>query len=441
MYDLLVRFGRDRGAAVAVMFGLSVMVLSGIVGIAVDQSKAYNVKTRLTAALEASALAAVKLLDADDDASDGEIKDLAETYFNARIANLGLPDVALSNFQAIPNRSDSEVETKVDVDMGTIFGRLMNIQPTLEFTPAATVAYRARKIELVLVLDITGSMATAGKLDALKTAAKQMVDTLYASNPMAGAVRVGMVPYSGSVNAGAYSWNISNGHGVHDDCVIERKGISVYSNAAPSSSSSKLEVLRPAADDDDDDHINLWAYNCPSAEIVPLTELSDSYQREDFKSKIDGLVAEGGTAGHIGLAMGWYMVSPEWGSIWPIAPRAYNPDNILKVVVFMTDGILNLSYLNGGEALAYGTPESVDSNTAGSSPYQTLRLCDNMTTAASTARKILLYTVAFQAPTDAETLLKSCSGNENFYTADTAGELNTAFQQIVDNLNSMALVN
>ncbi len=439
------KFRASRSGSVFIMFGVSAMVLFGIAGIAIDYSKAHNVKSKLMAALEASALASAKLLDADAYASDADIEALAKRYFDAHMQNYQLGDVSYANFKAIPQRQQHLVETKIDVSLGSLFGRLANIQPTIDFTPKVSVSYSAKKIELVMVLDITGSMNAPGKMDALKEAAKGMVDALYAANPMAGAVRVGMVPYAGSVNAGSWVGAIRKSSKMTpsvdphspttytyptDNCVVERSGSNAYGNASPTSTSNKLEFSSTDANP---------AYSCPPSVIVPLADLSDGYSRNTFKAQIDSLMPLGGTAGHIGLAMGWYMVSPEWAGIWPISPRPYDPDQVIKVVVFMTDGMLNLSYNNGGENITYGTAQSVDPESAGSSPYQALQLCQNMTTSAGAQQRVRLYTVAFQAPPNAEALLQQCSGSGNYYTASSTGDLFSAFQEIVQNLLTMQL--
>ncbi len=55
---------------------------------------------------------------------------------------------------------------------------------------------------MVLVLDNTGSMGSSGKMTALKTAAKNLVDTMAAVSNRPDAVRIGIVPFDTQVRIG-----------------------------------------------------------------------------------------------------------------------------------------------------------------------------------------------------------------------------------------------
>lgn len=404
----LKSFATDDRGAIAIIFALSAMVLFMMTGIAIDSSRAFNVSTKVQNALDASALAAAKLLDQDQNASDQEIIDQAQTIFDSYADNLRAAGTTLVNFVATPDRNESTVETQVDVSVTTIFGRLANIQPTLDFTPATKVRFKARKIELALVLDITGSMTSGGKLDGLKTAAKDLVDAMFANNPSYGAIRLAMVPYAGSVNAGQYASSLSGGASA-DNCVVERGGVSAYTN----------ETAAPNRYMGVSDSGTNPSYGCPVPAIEPLIDLSNSTDRTQFKGKIEALVASGNTAGHIGAAIGWYMLSPNWGSFWPIQPRDYDPENVVKAIVLMTDGMFNTSY------------------EAATSEQQAQALCDNMRVPANTAEAITIFTVGFQAPAAAETMLKACSGDANYYDANNNTDLIEAFRDIAEKLTSL----
>jgi Flp pilus assembly protein TadG len=113
-------------------------------------------------------------------------------------------------------------------------------------------------------------------------------------------------------------------------CVTERT-TDAYNDTAPST--TPLGRNYPDAGND-----------CLSSTITPL-----SSNKTSLKSAIDGYVAEGSTAGHIGTAWAWYLLSPNFGALWPAAskPGVYGDQNILKVAVLMTDGAYNTPYCNG----------------------------------------------------------------------------------------------
>jgi hypothetical protein len=264
------------------------------------------------------------------------------------------------------------------------------------------------------------------KLNALKAAAREMVEALFETSPAAGAIRVALVPYSASVNAGAYAAAVSGGAS-SDGCVVERSGPEAFTNASPSG--NPVGAVAPGS---------LPFYSCVASPIRPLADLANSSDRASFLSAIDNLAASGGTAGHIGAAWGWYVLSPEWSGVFGTrAGRAWDPQRVIKVVVLMTDGQFNIAYANGGETIPWPNPLSSDAAQSGSSGHQGLQICDAMKSAGDPNRSVRVYTVAFQAPVPAETLLKQCGGEENYYDASNASQLADAFRDIVRRLNSL----
>ena len=73
-------FARDTGGAVAILFGVSCVVLFGLIGLAVDTSRYYNYTSHMQQALDAAALAGAKLLP-DDQVNDGEIESARDRVF------------------------------------------------------------------------------------------------------------------------------------------------------------------------------------------------------------------------------------------------------------------------------------------------------------------------------------------------------------------------
>ena len=70
-----------------------------------------------------------------------------------------------------------------------------------------TITKKERNIELVLVLDTTGSMGSGGKIAALKSAAKKMVDTLFDGKATSDTLKIGVVPFAAAVNIGSDKLN------------------------------------------------------------------------------------------------------------------------------------------------------------------------------------------------------------------------------------------
>lgn len=436
----LKRFSRDEGGAVAILFGLSCICLMLVAGLAIDSARFHNISSKVQDSLDAAALAGAKML-ADDNNSDTEVRDAAQKYFDSSIATAGITLQTIDTLDVAIDRTNSTVSATVNATVPTFFGGLA-FQPKLAvLTQNSKVTYDMKHIELALVLDVTGSMCdtppaanqppcnSGAKLNALKAAAKDMVDALFESNPEVGFVKVSLVPYSASVNAGGYASSVSGGAS-GDGCVVERSGANAYTNATVGSGG----VLGTS------DTGTTPFYSCPLAAVRPLTDLSNGNSRSSFKNAIDNLSGIGGTAGHIGTAWGWYTLSPEWNSLWGSSTaRPYDIDKTLKVVVLMTDGAFNVSYANGGESVPWPDPSSSDPAVVGSSAYQALQLCSGMTNPGDSDRKIIIYTVGFQTPLAAEAMLKQCSGSDNYYDANTASQLNDAFRDIVEKVSSLRI--
>ena len=80
--------------------------------------------------------------------------------------------------------------------------RIANIDH-IDMHAQSTITKKERNIELVMVLDTTGSMASGGKITALKSAAKQMVATLFEGNDTSSTLKIGVVPFAAAVNIGS----------------------------------------------------------------------------------------------------------------------------------------------------------------------------------------------------------------------------------------------
>ena len=202
-------------------------------------------------------------------------------------------------------------------------------------------------------------------------------------------------------------------------CVTERVGAQAYTEAAPSGSSSWVGRHYP----------NISG-TCISNTILPLSSSTAT-----IKSRIDDFVASGSTAGQIGIAWGWYMVSPNWNTLWPSnGAAAYNAAETLKAVVIMTDGAFNTPYCSGVISRQAGSGSGdnaakIDCDaTNGDAFTQSEALCDAMK-----ARGVIVYTVGFgiTAGTAEAAMLADCASTPaNIFLPADGGDLSEAFAAI-----------
>jgi hypothetical protein len=106
------------------------------------------------------------------------------------------------------NFEGDNIMLSVSAAVPTTFMRIANVD-NLNMHAQATITKKERNIELVMVLDTTGSMGNGGKITALKSAAKQMVSTLFEGNDTSSTLKIGVVPFAAAVNIG--SNNINSG--------------------------------------------------------------------------------------------------------------------------------------------------------------------------------------------------------------------------------------
>jgi hypothetical protein len=156
-----------------------------------------------------------------------------------------------------------------------------------------------------------------------------------------------------------------------------------------------------------------------------------------LKRRIDKLEIAGSTAGQMGTAWAWYMLSPSWANLWPAAnrPAAYHADAVKKIAILMTDGEYNTGHCNGVIAKDSGTGSGgnstkIDCNANnGSSNSQAQQLC----TAMKSGTGITVFTIGFDLAgnqTAISTLRNCASDTSKFYEAANGDELRQAFRDI-----------
>lgn len=228
-----------------------------------------------------------------------------------------------------------------------------------------------------------------------------------------------------NASGGTLTWPINN-------CATERTGTEAYTDAAPSTSYVGRNYGNP------DPTLN---NTCPKVKISPL-----SSDKATLKAEIAKLAPAGSTAGQIGLAWGWNMVSPNFGELWPQAsqrPAPYGRKELMKVVILMTDGAFNTNYCNGVIAKNAGSGSGATNQhincdaTNGNAFTQAATLCENIR-----AKGIILYTVGFDVGDDAaatEMLTTCATDRDHAFFPDTGADLKTAFRAIGQEISSLRI--
>ncbi len=411
-HQLLKRFRRSDDGAIAIIFALSISVLVMMAGLAIDIGRVVHAAAKMTSALDAAALSAAKSM-REGGLSDDDVKQIAERYFQLNFAGSGVNYTVTGDLGVSINRDANSVELNILGQVPTLFARIAGIEQ-FAVPRSATAIYESNDVELALQLDVTGSMA-GSKLADLKIAVRDLLDIMLPDEGTTNRVRVGLAPFSAGVNAGPYAAAVTEGRAT-DGCVYERRNLSDQTSEAPATGALSLKARR--------DLSGRSIQACPNnATIVPLSE-----SKSTLWSAVDAYRDGGTTAGHLGTAWAWYLVSPEWSSLWPTAsrPAPYRDGRTIKAVVLMTDG-------------SYNTIGGISSGDTSATARQVSTIAVE-TCEAMRAQGIRVYAVGFQAPTAALETLRSCASTaSSFFDATNGDQLRNVFRAIATELNHLRL--
>lgn len=438
------RLGRDVSANVAITFALALVPIMAVVGAAVDYSRASAARTAMQSALDSVAL---NLSKEAANLSSAQLSQKAEAYF---LANFSRSDVRNIKITATVQAGDQPSLTVSGT--GTVDNAIMGILGSLmtDIGGSSTARWGGKNLEIALALDTTGSMAGSKILD-LQAAAKDLVDTVVSDSQSPFYSKVAIAPYSMGVNVGSYASQLRGSYNAGtctnpgceyfkfknpyntwktfkvSTCVTERTGAKAYTDDAPSS--APLGWNYPSDSNP-----------CLSNQIVPL-----SNDKTALRQQIRQLDAGGSTAGHVGIAWAWYLLSPNFGYLWPSAnrPASYSTPNVLKVAVIMTDGEYNSAYCNGvisqdSTSGSGATSDHINCDAPnGSSFDQANKMCAAMKRAG-----ITVYTVGFQIVNDprARDLMANCATSSAYaYIASSGAELKAAFHDIAAKVSALRI--
>jgi Flp pilus assembly protein TadG len=478
-------FRQDERGSTAMMFGLMIMPVMFLTGMAVDYSRMITVKQRMQTAIDAAALAGVRSQQASSSGVN-TYQTSANTFYTAITKTLPFVVTTKLNTPTVANNSNTynwTAETWIRTPFLSIAQLLDKTgsaadAPTTPYnctgskwkcqkvtTKASVIATvgcdissgtNCYSIETSLMLDITGSMGGQSMTD-MKNAAKNAINILVWSDQSQQTSRVAIVPFSAdvrlptvkayeaatgrtAVTATKQVYGYNFGASSAELCAGERQGPDRYLDTVPSASS------RPIA---------TWKYiRSNSASTATCVVSSDSAVQPLTNNTtvltqlIDNLDAGGSTAGHIGTQWAWYMLSPNFKQLWETANQPGNYDTnfnintgagdpklqkLKKFAVLMTDGDFNTEYTSNGILDSY-FGEAPANDTAANQASAT---CVNMK-----AKGIEIFTVAFAHDsglgTAAQNVLKGCAtqipgvanDTSHYYLATDGDALNKAFKDI-----------
>jgi Flp pilus assembly protein TadG len=453
---------RDRRGNVALYWTVAAVPIILAVGVAIDVSRAYFVRERLYFALDAAGLAV-----GSSDGTQAQLEAVMQAYFDANYPASALGVPATPVLTRVENNGITTITVSGEADVHTTFMRVVGIDD-INVGSSIEVTQETEGLELVLVLDVTGSMQGT-KIEALRNASRDLISILFGTENEKEFLKVGIVPYAAAVNVGSVAPSLVPSEAANYDandeeawkgCVLARPypHDSRDTSQADGGDWRRFEYPQgydnnwPPTDNSESTGNKRRSPNlaCPNA-IVPLTN-----QRAPLDATINSLISwhRGGTFSNVGMIWGWRVISPA-------APFTeglpYNTPKYDKAVILMTDGVNGYYTVGSGDYTGtlpsgqsayisdYAAYRRVDNGELGTTNKNTAKnrmndrleeICDEMA-----ALGIIIYTVTFQL-SDSTTLgiYERCAANGGrHFDSPTPDDLRQDFKEIADELKNLRL--
>jgi Flp pilus assembly protein TadG len=399
-----LRHGEEGSITILALFVFLAMFL--VAGIAVDAMRIEHERVRFQGAADRSALAATMLR---ENISGATPEQIVLAYMQAE----GLGDMVRTPVEVIQNNGSRVVTVDVRARFPATFMRLMGIDETVVQTRSVAIeALASLRLEVVLVLDVTGSMGamTANgrtRIENLRLAATDLVTQLLRDREP-GEVALTIVPYAehvlpppGFLN---FFVNLPIGTGACPDFTSYTSFLGSF--LAP--------VLRRNCATHSWRTVRPYVHDVNTAVAI-----------------VQGLQANGTTSIDLGVRFGAMFFDSSIrpavqqlisnGAVHPAFanfPLALNERGVVRAMILMTDG---------ENCCGARFPVNVQD-------AQARAVCD-----ALKAERVLIYAVAFEAPQRGIDLMSDCATSPNYFFNTNGAGIADAFSAVATHIQTQAL--
>lgn len=471
-------FGKDEDGSVIILTILLLITMLVLGGMAVDFMRYEARRATLQSVADRAVLASASLGQTLDSGA------VVEDYF----AKAGFADAIVGTPVVVDNGNSRTVSVRSQIDLNTFYLRLIGMD-TLTAPAASSATEGVGKVEISLVLDISGSMRYDSKFTNMQAAAIEFAnEVLDPAN--GGTVSLTIIPYAGATNPGPEMFDFLGGQSYVTYTFDEEEGpfdedgdpIALDENGDPIDDdvflfprvSSCLEVEGtdwsssglPAYGRSQVPHFQVWAIAadvmdwgwCPQDNSAIRYAMSTPLEAETF---INGLRMHDGTGTHYAMKYALatldpasqpafaHLAQPTIGLVpsqFANRPAPWDDHETKKIIVLMTDGAItqqmrpkfplaerNLTNTIG--TAANGTHSTEISN-AGTNVNRFEAIC---ALANDATRNVDVYTVAFQAGATAENQMRGCATDPSMYFRTSGAELIEVFAGIAQRITDLRL--
>lgn len=459
----LERFARQDDGSITILVIFMIMMMVMVGGIQIDFMRHEMERSRLQAMADRAALAAADL----DQKMDGEL--VVKEYF----AKAGMSNYLIKAHE-LPGLNFSTVTVDAGFDMKTQFLGRFGFD-TLNVSVRSQAEERVENVEISLVLDISGSMASNDRLTEMQTAAKKFVDIVL-KDDNEDLISVSLIPYSEQVNAGPLLLNRMKVNYTHNysHCLEFDDSDFTKANWEPSKYYTQMQHFQ-------------WNYSGPNSmtdTVCPRYSyeriLPFSQNKTALKTQIESLKPRAGTQIFLGMKWATMLLDPSYNPVvksltvvpegssaytqpevdkaFENRPGSYTDIETLKTIVLMTDGensstqrISSRYYANDSHYVhwskynlnwyLYNYVNSWDRKSFYWQKYDKWRgdqLLADMCSAAK-AKHIVIWSVGFEVTDSGAEVMKKCASSPSHFFRVEGVELSEAFSAIASQINQLRL--
>ncbi len=412
--------------------------------------------------------------------TDPNLDAKAKAYFTAMFSRPEATDIVVN--ATFSTTSGTQVLVTGSAKVKTTIMQIAGYS-TMTINGESTAKWGSERLRVALALDVTGSMASAGKMTALKSATKGLLSQLKGAASTSDAVHVSIVPFNKNVNLGASNnaalwldwslfdasnsgsegmsgsicwsgtlYNIDN-DGWHNVGSCSKNGGSLCYNGTlwkfngnwytagfcthmtwngcvtdrgdknkPSSADYDRKVTAPST--------SILASLFPAEQYgscpEPIMGLTNNW--DALNGLVDKLEPDGMTNQPIGLVWAWQSLV---GGGPLTAPAKTSGYNYKEIIVLMSDGLNTQNRWTSKADSETDKQKKIDKRMYDGAGVGT---CEN-----AKATGITIYTVHVNTDGDPKsTLLENCaSGTDKFWMITSAGDLTTVFNKIATEITKL----
>lgn len=471
MRRIFGRFSREEDGALTILAVFMVLMMLMVCGIAVDLMQNEMMRTRVQNTLDRAILAASDL---DQPLPPDEVVD---DYFAKAGMTDFLDDVQIVQSADPASLTFRNIQAQAHTRTPSIYMAMTGVTSLPVYT-SGTAEEAIKNIEISLVLDISGSMRNSGKIGNMRIAAKEFIDTVLIGNAV-NKTSLNIVPYAGQTNPGPLAFQraggipfatfVENEDGdpiIYGDTFVDEEGneftipFNTLSSCLDLQNADFDNIDLPAGGYAQTSHFMNWPIDAPTMDWgwCPQNQSSIRYAQNnagDLRTFIDNLRLHDGTGTQYGMKYGVALLNPSANATFQALnveglvpdtfanrPAAFDDEETRKYIVLMTDGQITDQYRpedphdwdNATIALNQRTGDRDRSSTTNTNVSNFYSVCD-----MAKAQGITVYTIAFEAPSNAITQMRNCATSPAFFYRVEGVEISTAFRSIARQINELRL--